>query len=68
MEDRVEDLDVRRRAGGVRTIDPHEVLPKNTHPNLVSEGGLPRVLVGREGVPCGRGPHLWHPKVCHIDD
>ena len=40
-EDLVKDLDVRPRTGGVRSIDPHEVTPEDTHPDLVSEGGLP---------------------------
>ena len=40
-EDLVKDLDVRSRTGRVRSIDPHKVTPEDTHPNLVSEGGLP---------------------------
>jgi len=40
-EDLVKDLDVRPPTGGVRSIDPHEVTPEDTHPDLVSEGGLP---------------------------
>jgi hypothetical protein len=40
-EDLVKNLDVRPRTGGVRSIDPHEVTPEDTHPDLVSEGGLP---------------------------
>jgi hypothetical protein len=40
-EDLVKDLDVRPRTGRVRSIDLHEVTPEDTHPDLVSEGGLP---------------------------
>jgi len=40
-EDLVKDLDVRPRTGRVRSIDPHEVTLEDTHPDLVSEGGLP---------------------------
>ncbi len=40
-DDLVKDLDVRPRTGGVQSIDPHEVTPEDTHPDLVSEGGLP---------------------------
>ena len=41
-EDLVKYLDVGPRTGGVLSIDPHEVTtPEDTHPDLVSEGGLP---------------------------
>jgi len=40
-EDLVKDLDVRPRTGGVLSIHLHEVTPEDTHPDLVSEGGLP---------------------------
>jgi hypothetical protein len=53
VEDLVKDLDVRPRTGGVRSIYPHEVTPEDTHPDLVSEGGL--------------GPRLRNPEVCSID-
>ena len=46
---------------------PNEVPAQNAHPDLVSEGRLPRVLVGCEGVPPDRSPRLRDPKVHSID-
>ncbi len=36
-------------------LDPHLVPREDVHPQLVAEGGLPRILVGREGVPLRLG-------------
>jgi hypothetical protein len=66
-EDLVKDLDVRPGTCGVRSIDPDEIPPKNTHPDLVPQGRLPRILVGREGVPLGRRPCLGDAKVRPVD-
>ncbi len=57
------DLDVLEGAGGVGTLYPNKVPAQNAHPDLVSEGRLPRVLVGREGVPPDRSPRLLNPKI-----
>ena len=66
-EDLVEDLDVRPGTCGVWTIDPNEIPPENTHPDLVPKGGLPRILVGSEGVPLRHRPCLGDPKVRPVD-
>ncbi len=66
-EDLVEDLDVRPGTCGVRTIDPNEIPPENTHPDLVPKGGLPGLLVGSEGVPLRRRPCLGDAKVRPVD-
>ncbi len=66
-QDLVEDLDVVEGAGGVGALYPNEVPPEDTHPDLVSEGRLPRVLVGREGVPPDRSPRLRDPEVRPVD-
>ena len=66
-DDLVKCLDVRPRTGGVRSIDPHEVPPEDTHPDLVSESRLPCVLVGPKGVPRDCSPRLRDPKVRPVD-
>ena len=37
--------------GRVWSLDPHQVPCKDVDAQLVAQGELPRVLVGREGVP-----------------
>ena len=49
--------------GRVRPLDPHQVPREDVHPQLVAQGGLPRVLVGREGVPLRRGSLLGDAEV-----
>ena len=58
-EDLVKDLD-----GRVRSIDPHKVPPKDTHPNLMSVGGLPCILVGCEGIPRDAAPSAGSKSPC----
>ena len=53
--------------GRVRPLDPHQVPREDVHPQLVAQGGLPRVLVGREGVPLRRGSLLQDAEVGAID-
>ena len=60
---RGEDLDVRPCPGGVRALNPHKIPHQDVHPQLIAEGGLPRVLVGREGVPLRRSSLLGDAKV-----
>jgi len=62
-QDLIKDLDVIEGTGGVGALYPNEVPAQNTHPDLVSEGGLPPVLVGGEGVPPGCSPRLRDPKI-----
>jgi hypothetical protein len=62
-EDLVENGNIIKASGWVRTLDPCQVPPYNTYPNLVAEGGLPRVFVGGEPVPrlclsCLRDPEI----------
>ncbi len=66
-EDLVEDLDVRPGTCGVWTIDLNEIPPENTHPDLVPQCRLPRVLVRSEGVPLCRRPCLGDAKVRAVD-
>ncbi len=37
--------------GRVWTLDPYQIPCKDVDPQLVTQGGLPRVLVGRKGIP-----------------
>ena len=48
-------------------LDLHQVPREDVHPQLVVQGGLPRVLVGREGVPLRRGSLLGDAKVSSVD-
>mgnify|MGYP006183343783 CR=1 FL=1 len=62
-EDLVKNSNIIKASGWVGTLDPYQVPPYNTYPDLVAEGGLPRVLVGGEGVPrlclsCLRDPEI----------
>ena len=62
-EDLVENSNIIKASGWVGTLDPYQAPPYNTYPNLVAEGGLPRVLVGGEPVPrlclsCLRDPEI----------
>ncbi len=45
-QDLVKDLDVVKGAGRVGAL-----YAQNAHPDLVAQGRLPCILVGREGVP-----------------
>ena len=44
--------------GRVWPLNPHQVPCKDVDAQLIAKGGLPRVLVGREGVPLRRDS-LW---------
>ena len=62
-EDLVENSNIIKASGWVGTLDPYQVPPYNTYPNLLAEGRLPRVLVGGEPVPrlclsCLRDPEI----------
>ena len=58
-----EDLDVRPLTGRVGSLDPYKLSREDVHPKLVAQGGLPRVLVGTEGIPFLRDPLLRDAKV-----
>jgi len=45
----------------------YQVPREDVHPQLVAQGGLPRVLVGREGVPLRRGSRLQGAEVYPVD-
>ncbi len=62
-EDFVENNNIGVLARGVRTLDPHQVPPQNAYAELVSERGLSRILVGREGIPLLWQSLLWHTEV-----
>jgi hypothetical protein len=49
--------------GRVRPLDPHQVPREDVHPQLIVQGGLPRILMGREGVPLRRGSLLGDAEV-----
>ena len=62
-EDLVKNSNIIKASGWVGTLDPYQVPPYNTYPNLLAEGRLPRVLVGGEPVPrlclsCLRDPEI----------
>ena len=66
-EDGVKYLDVGPLTGGVGSLDPNELAREDVDAKLVAEGGLPRVLVGTEGVPLLRDPLLLDAKVGAVD-
>ncbi len=51
MQNFVKNFNVGILTGRLWTLDPYQVPHKDVHTQLVSQGGLPRVLVGREGIP-----------------
>jgi len=53
--------------GRVRPLDPHKVPREDVHPQLIAQGGLPRVLVGREGIPLFCGSLLRDAEVGAVD-
>ena len=53
--------------GRVRPLDPYQVPCEDVHPQLVAQGGLPCVLVGREGVLLCCGSLLGDAEVGSID-
>ena len=53
--------------GRVWPLDPYQVPHEDVHPHLIAQGGLPRELVGREGVPLRRGSLLRDAEVRPID-
>ena len=68
-EDFVENLNVGKHTGRVRTLDPHQVPCEDVNTQLVAQGGLPRVHVGRKGIPlfCNSllGDAKVSPAICH---
>jgi hypothetical protein len=51
MQNFVKNFNVGILTGRVWTLDPYQVPCKDVHTQLVAQGGLPHVLVGREGIP-----------------
>ena len=52
----------------VGTLDPHQVSSKDVDVQLVPQGRLPRVLVGREGAPVVTCDSLFgNADVCAFD-
>jgi hypothetical protein len=51
-------LNVGKHTGRVRTLDPHQVPGEDVNTQLVAQGGLPRVHVGRKGIPLFSTP-FW---------
>ena len=66
-EDLVKYSNVGKLTRGVWALDSYQVPPKDTNPQLVAEGGLPRVLVGPEGVSRRRGSLLGDTEVRPVD-
>ncbi len=62
-----EDLDVRPGTSRVRPFHPNKIALQDIDPELVSERGLARVLVGTEGVPLLGDPLLLDAEVGAID-
>ncbi len=50
--------------GRVRPLDPHKVPREDVHPQRIAQGGLPRILMGRKGVPLRRLLPLPSPVGC----
>ena len=63
----VENFNVVILTGRVRPLNPHQVPREDVDPQLVAQGGLPRVLVGREGIPLCRGSLLGGAEVGSAD-
>ncbi len=66
-EDVVKDLDVHPSAGRVGSRDPHQIPGKDVNPELVSERGLARILVGAKEVPLLCNPLLLDAVVGTVD-
>jgi hypothetical protein len=54
----VENFNVGILTGRIRTLDPYQVPRENVDPQLLAQGGIPRVLVGCKGVPLCRNSLL----------
>ena len=61
-EDLVKNSNVVEASGWVGTLDPYQVPPYNTYPDLVAEGPLERVLVTCKPVPRLHLSCLWDPE------
>ena len=53
--------------GRVWPLNPNKVPCEDVHPQLVAQGGLPRVLVGTEGVPLRHDSLLGNTEVHAVD-
>jgi hypothetical protein len=62
-----EDLDVRPGTGGIRPFHPNKIALQDIDPELVSERGLARVLVGTKGIPLLGDPLLLDAEVGAVD-
>jgi hypothetical protein len=60
-------IDVVTLTGGVGSADPHLIPREDVNPKLVPVRGLPRVFMGRKGVPPHRGILLRDLKVRPVD-
>ncbi len=63
----IKGFDVGVLTGGVGALDPHQVPPQDADAQLVAEGELAFVLVGREGIPLRCYFHLLDAEVDPID-
>ena len=63
----VENFNVGILTGRVLPLDPHQVPYKDVDAQLVAQGGLPRVLVGTEGVPLRHDSLLGNTEVHAVD-
>jgi hypothetical protein len=65
----IKDFNVGVLTSRVGALNPHQVPPQNTHPQLVAEGRLPCKLVGGGSILLCRSPLLGnlgvHPIDCH---
>ena len=66
-EDLVKNSNIIKASGWVGTLDPYQVAPYNTYPDLVAEGRLPCLLVGGEPVPRFCLSCLWDPEIGPVD-
>ncbi len=60
-------IDVVPLTGRVGSADPHQIPREDVDPELLLVRGLPRVFMGRKGVPPCRGILLRDLKVCPVD-
>ncbi len=63
----VENCNVGILTGRVWPLDPNKVPCKDVHSQLVAQGGLPRILVGTEGVSLCHGSLLGDVEVRAVD-
>ena len=67
MQHFIKNCNIIMLTSGVETLDPHLIPSQNTDTQLISESGLPSLLVGSKRVPLCCHPLLWNVEVCPIN-